>query len=66
MDFNASESITKEMDSVPPSPWIDKMIADYRATGKIDMDALVRLLGEPTAQAILSDFVGSDLPALAK
>jgi hypothetical protein len=36
------------------APWVEKMIDDYQATGIIDMEALVRLLGDPTGSVSLT------------
>jgi hypothetical protein len=55
IDFNASDKCSKQMAEVQPVAWIEKIVEDYQRTGTINMDELIKLLGDPNGSVSFSD-----------
>ena len=55
MCFNADDKCVRQLQSVPATEWVEKMVNDYHDSGIVDLDGLVRLLGAPTGSVSLAD-----------
>ena len=55
MEFNADEKCAKHLAELEPPEWIRKMVEQYQTTGQVDMESLIRLLGDPAGSVSISD-----------
>lgn len=44
-----------ELSSLETTGWIEHIVEEYQSTGRVDSDALVRVLGDPMGGVSVSD-----------